>query len=167
MKIDIKELSENAVKLIGDHWMLISAGERGAFNTMTANWGGMGYLWNKPVVFVFVRPERYTYQFVENHELFSLSFFAAEYKKTLGVLGTKSGRDMDKMGASGLTPVFTESGTPAFSEARIVLECKKLYSDMILAENFIERDILEKWYGGTKGDFHRMYVAEIVGCEMK
>lgn len=160
-KIDPKELIENPIKLIGDDWMLITAGKEKRFNTMTANWGGVGYLWNKPVVFVFVRPERYTFEFTEANDCFSLSFFDAQHKTALLRCGATSGRDTDKIAETGLTPAFTELGTPTFQQARIIIECKKLYSDMLSPENFLDRELLSKWYQ-EKGAPHKMYIAEIL-----
>lgn len=163
MKQEIKptELAENAIKLIGQEWMLIAAGNATKFNMMTASWGGVGYLWNRPVVFVFVRPERYTYEFTESNNYFTLTFFGAEYKKVLSILGSKSGRDIDKMSDSGLTPYFTERGTPAFEEARITIECRKMYGTMLEADSFIDKSPIEPHYT-SHGAFHKMYVAEIM-----
>lgn len=162
-KIDILEFQENYIKLLAKDWMLISSGTADSFNTMTASWGGIGYMWNKAVAFTVVRPERYTYEFVEQNDCFTLSFFAPEYRKALSLLGTKSGRDGDKIAASGLTPIFTEElSLTTFSQARIMIECRKLYSEDMKAENFIDTQCLEKWYGGAYGGLHRMYISEIL-----
>lgn len=160
-KIAPTELADNAIRLIAEDWMLITAGTTEKFNTMTASWGGVGYLWNKPVVTVFVRPERYTFEFVERENTFSVTFFGSEYKKVLALLGSKSGREMDKMHNSGLTPCFTELGTPAFEEARITFECRKLYATMFTESDFIDSSLVAKWYTETSG-LHKMYVAEIL-----
>lgn len=160
-KIDPKELAENPIKLIGEEWMLVSSGPKEKFNSMTASWGGIGFLWNKPVAFVFIRPERYTFEFTEQNEFLTLSFFAPEYKKALGVFGSKSGRDTDKVAETGLTPYFTELGNPAYREARIVMECRKMYSEMLSEGSFTDKTPLEKWYGPDNG-LHKMYVVEIV-----
>lgn len=159
--INPMEWSDNAIRLISKDWMLITAGTAEKFNTMTASWGGVGYLWNKPVVYVFVRTERYTYEFMEQNDCFSLSFFGEEYKKVLSLLGSRSGREMDKMGDSGLTPYFTELGTPTFTEARITMECRKLYGTMLTQEAFVDQSLHEQWYT-SHGGFHKMYVAQIV-----
>ena len=76
--IAIKDLSENFFEVIGKEWMLVTAGNKDHFNTMTASWGGIGFLWNKPVVYVFIRPERYTFEFIEKSEYFTLSFLGEE-----------------------------------------------------------------------------------------
>ena len=165
-KIDSSTLSENYIHLIGKEWMLVTAGTNDKFNTMTANWGGCGFLWNKPVVFVFVRPERYTFGFMEDQESFTLSFLGEEHKDVHKICGSKSGRDIDKVKATGLHPYATEAGNILFEESRLSLECKKLYTEMIKPENFLDKSLLERWYG-EHGNPHKMYVAEIVNMWIK
>lgn len=159
-QIDPAEIKDNLIRLIASDWMLVTAGTPEKFNTMTANWGGMGYLWNKNVVFVFVRPERYTYGFIENTEGFTLTFFDEKYRDALNLCGVKSGRDCDKVAATGLTPCFTQSGYPAFAEAGLVLECRKLYSEQLKREKFLDEEPLNTHYR-TKGGLHKVYIAEI------
>lgn len=159
-KIEAKDIEENLIKLISDDWMLVTAGNKEKFNTMTANWGGMGYLWNKPVAFVFIRPERYTYEFVEKQDNFTLTFFDKEYRNALNICGTMSGRDCNKVAEASLTPCFTEKGTPSFEEARLVIECKKLYAGMLSEASFLDRNIFDKVYG-QKGNVHKLYIAEL------
>ena len=107
-KIEPKEIQDNAVQLIGDDWMLVTAGSPEHFNMMTASWGGLGFMWKKPVAFVVIRPQRHTFRFIEAGDELTLSFFSHEYHKALTVCGTTSGRDTDKVAASGLTPYVTE-----------------------------------------------------------
>jgi len=159
-QIQPTSIDGNLIKKIASDWMLVTAGDKDKFNTMTANWGGMGYLWNKPVVFVFVRPERYTYQFMESSDGFTLSFFDEKYREALDLCGTKSGRDCNKVAEAGLTPHFTGLGYPAFSEARLVLECHKLYADTLSKSSFLDDEPLRIHYS-TKGGLHKMYIAEI------
>ena len=109
-KLEVKDLKENFFEAIGKEWMLVTAGTKEKFNTMTASWGGIGWLWNKPVAFVFIRPERYTYEFVEKNDHLTLSFLGEENKKIHAVCGSKSGRNIDKVKETGLKPVFTENG---------------------------------------------------------
>jgi flavin reductase (DIM6/NTAB) family NADH-FMN oxidoreductase RutF len=155
-QIEPTAIEGNLIQRIESDWMLVTAGDKQKFNTMTANWGGMGYLWNKPVVFVFVRPERYTYQFMESSDGFTLSFFC----------GSKSGRDCDKVAEAGLTPHFTELGFPAFREARLVLECRKLYACTLSRNDFLDGDPVRIHYS-TKGGLHKLYIAEIVTVWVK
>lgn len=159
---DLFSLSENIFTLLDKDWMLITAGNNKDFNTMTASWGGFGILWRKPVATIYVRPQRFTYQFVEREEVFSLSFFGKGYRKALNICGTKSGRDCDKVSEAGITPVLTPGNSIAFQEARIILECKKLYADNIEPQLFIDGSIDGSIYP-TK-DYHRFYIAEITGC---
>ena len=159
-----EELNDNIFKLIGSDWMLITSGDKDAFNTMTASWGSMGVLWHKQVCFIFVRPQRYTYEFIEKNDLFTLSFFTEKYRKALNLCGSKSGRDIDKVVETGLTPEVSKNGSVYFSEARLIVECKKLYFQDLKPENFIDPQI-EKNYKGD--DYHRLYIGEIITCIMK
>ncbi|OPZ99157.1 MAG: Flavoredoxin [Bacteroidetes bacterium ADurb.Bin408] len=165
-KITYKEFNAEAIKLIGDDWMLVAAGNfTNKFNMMTANWGGLGWLWNKPVAFIFVRPQRYTYEFTEREPIFTLTFFEEKYRDILSLLGSKSGRDMDKMKNSGLTPFETENKSIAFKEAQIILECKKIYATKINSADFTDKDIDNKVY--PKKDYHTMYIGEITNIWVK
>lgn len=161
-KIDVYSLAENVFDMLNVEWMLISAGNEASYNTMTAAWGGFGILWRKPVATVFIRPQRYTYQFVEKHDVFTLSFLGHDYRKELNFCGSKSGRDYDKAKETGLTPAITPLGNVAFHESRLVFECKKLYADDIKPERFIDKQLDGSIYP-TK-DYHRFYIGEIVGC---
>lgn len=163
-EIQATEIKENLVKLISKDWMLITAGTKDNFNTMTANWGFIGELWFKDMMEVFIRQQRYTKEFVDREGRFTLSFFPDEYKKTLSVLGTKSGRDMDKMHESGLTPVELESGQIAFAEAKLVIECRIVYSDILDESHFLDHEVFEKCYANPNipGGIHTRYYAQIL-----
>ncbi|MDR1544792.1 MAG: flavin reductase [Prevotellaceae bacterium] len=160
-EIDIRNLRESAGRLIGEDWTLITAGDSTNFNTMTASWGTLGHLWNRHVAIVFVRPQRYTFEFMENGDYFTLSFFEMEkYRPALQLLGTKSGRDGDKVSEAGLTPLATPYGV-SFGEANMIIECKKIYSEFLNPKSFIDTTIIDKVY--PQKDFHKMYVGEILG----
>jgi len=161
MKVSPESLKDNVFKLIGNDWMLIAAGSLKSYNMMTASWGAMGVLWNKNVCFCFIRPDRHTRSFVENNEVFTLSFFGNEYRDALNICGTMSGRDTDKAKKAGITPVKSPSGSVCFKEARIVIECKKLYFQDIDSANFVDAGIKALY---PKKDYHRMYVGEITNC---
>jgi len=152
------EIEDNPIHLIGQEWMLVTAGDPGHFNTMTASWGGMGELWFKPVCFCFVRPQRYTYEFLEKNDVFTLSFFDEKYKPKLNFCGSHSGREVDKSDECGFTPVTAENGSVYFEEARLVLECRKLYFQDLDPANFLDDSIMKNY---PQDDFHRMYVGEI------
>ncbi len=156
------EITDNVFKLIDQDWMLVTAGSPDHFNTMTASWGGLGSLWHELVSFVFVRPQRYTYQFMEAASHFTLTFFDEEHRDVLNYCGTHSGRDVDKIAQTGLTPVTGETGAVYFVEARLVLECKKLYAQDLTAENFVDMAVRREIY--PTDDFHRVYVGQIVHC---
>ena len=132
---------------------------------MTASWGGLGWLWEKPISFIFIRPQRYTLEFTEREAWYTVSFFSEKYREALRLCGTKSGRDTDKTAESGLSPFETENGNVAFQEARIILECKKLFATDIRENDFIVKELIQKIYP-TK-DFHKMYFGEIVNIWIK
>ncbi|MCC8094415.1 MAG: flavin reductase family protein [Tannerellaceae bacterium] len=165
-QISFDQVNDHMVDVISKEWMLITAGNKKKFNTMTANWGGVGYIWHKPVVFVFVRPERYTYEFMEANDYFTISFLGEENKDIHKLCGSKSGRDIDKVKETGLIPVFTDLGNVTFKQTRLTLECRKLYTDMIKEGNFADPSLFNKWYS-DHGNPHKMYVAEIVHVFMK
>jgi len=148
---------ENAIKLIGTDWMLITAADGEKVNTMTASWGCLGVLWNKNVCVAFIRPQRYTYEFVEKSETLSFSFFDEQYRDALRFCGAHSGRDCNKFNETGLTFEFDED-TPIIEQAKIILECRKLYADDIKKEKFILPELLANY---KNGDYHRFYVCEI------
>lgn len=160
-EISVAELTDNFFKAISKEWMLVTAGTPEKFNTMTASWGGIGWLWNKPVAFVFIRPERYTYEFAEREDTMTLSFLGDSHRAIYNLCGTQSGRFIDKVAATGLKPIFTPEGNVTFEQARLTLECRKLYEDDIKPEHFIEKENIEKWYGEKQGGFHKMYIVEI------
>lgn len=160
--VKTEELNDNFFRLINDDWMLITAGKAGSFNTMTASWGTTGILWNRPIAICFIRPHRYTFQFAEENECFTLSFFDFRYRKMLDFCGSHSGRDIDKIAQTGLRPVETSLGNITFEQARLVLECRKIYADFLKPENFILQQIALRNY--PQKDFHRFYIGEIVGC---
>lgn len=153
-----KEWQENPFSLIGDQWMLITAGNQTACNTMTASWGGVGILWNKPVSFCFIRPQRYTLEFVEREEYYSLSFFGPEHRNALNFCGAHSGREGNKFLQTGLTPAYDLAPYP--QEARLVLFCKKLYKQDMEPDCFLDPSLREKNYPGN--DYHRTFIGEIV-----
>lgn len=122
-------------------------------------------MWNHPVAVAVIRQQRFTYEFTEREDKLTLSFLGEEYRKALTYCGTHSGRDEDKIANAGLSVAFTESDTPAIAQARLVLECKKLYVSDLKAENFLDQTIIERWY--PEKDFHRAYVLQILTAYIK
>jgi flavin reductase (DIM6/NTAB) family NADH-FMN oxidoreductase RutF len=164
-EIAIKDLKENIFRLFDDDWTLVTAGNIDSYNTMTASWGGMGILWNKPIAICFIRPQRFTLQFTERSTCFTLSFFDDTYRDVLNYCGSHSGRDHNKVKETGLVPLYTGAGNITFEQARLVFECRKLYSDYLKEDNFFIRGIILKNYPGK--DFHRFYIGEILNCYIK
>lgn len=164
VKINQDKIEDNPFKLIGKDWMLITAGKKDDFNTMTASWGGFGFLWQKPVCTIYIRPQRFTYNFVEKYDCFTLSFFEEKYRESLKICGSKSGRDTDKVKEAALTPLITENGNVCFSEARLVVECRKIYHQDIDPRFFLD-DSIKSNYPGK--DYHRMYIGEVINTIIK
>jgi len=160
-KIDPKDFSGNIIQKIGFDWMLITAGNPEKFNTMTASWGGMGFLWNKPVAFIFIRPQRFTYEFAELNEYFTLHFFEEKYREILNFCGSKSGRDVDKIAKTGLTVFNSPNNNVYFGQSYLQMECRKLYFDDLNPDHFLDEKIIRNY---PKNDFHRFYIGEIVDC---
>ncbi len=162
--ITVKEFAGKFHAIWNDGWFLLTAGNftESKFNTMTVSWGSMGTMWNKPFVQVVVRPTRYTLGFMESSPDFSLCAFPnqSQYRKSLSLLGSVSGRDGDKIKASSLTPCKSSTiGSPSFVEANLVIECRKIYEDVFNPQGFIDPSI-EKEY--QLGDYHRVFFGEIV-----
>ncbi len=157
-EITPSEIANNPFDLIGKDWALVTSGNTDKFNTMTVSWGGVGIMWGKPVTYTFIRPQRYTFEFMEANGYFSMSFFDEEQRDALKFCGSKSGRDYDKVKETGLTPAFTEDGVPYFEEAKLVLVCKKMYSQFLNEECIEDAESVAKWYDN---DYHKMYVSEI------
>ncbi|MCR5585951.1 MAG: flavin reductase [Lachnospiraceae bacterium] len=152
------EFTTDIFKQFDKKWALLTAGNKEKFNTMTISWGGLGTIWNKPVATVYVRNTRYTHEFMDNNEYFTVSFYPEECKSVLGVLGSKSGRDMDKMKESGLTPKEIEKGI-TFAEAEVTLVCKKLFMQELSPESIIDADA-KAFYASDAP--HDMYIGEVV-----
>jgi flavin reductase (DIM6/NTAB) family NADH-FMN oxidoreductase RutF len=161
-KFSVDSLNENFFSMINRDWMLITAGQSGDFNTMTASWGATGILWNKPIAICFIRPHRYTFGFADRNPVFTLSFFGDQYREALNFCGTVSGRDVDKVKHTGLSPLETPNGSITFKQALLVLECRKLYADFLRPDNFLIKEIMDKNY--PKKDFHKFFIGEITGC---
>lgn len=158
-EITTAQLDKSCFELIGKDWMLItSAKPNGQANTMTASWGGMGIMWGKEVAFVFIRPQRYTKEFVDQSGKMSLCFFGEEYRQMLAYMGKVSGRDEDKIAKCNLNVEYAD-GIPYFNQARLVVTGKVLYQQRLQQDCFVDDKMVDKWYANK--DFHEMYVVEI------
>lgn len=156
--VPVDTLEFNPFEAIGKDWALVSAGSKQKANTMTVSWGGVGVLWGKNVAFIFVRDSRYTKEFIDNSDFFSISFLGKNYKEALSYCGSHSGRDVDKMKEAGLTWNYKHS-IPFIDEGELVLLCQKLSATRLTEDSFLSPDI-KKWY--ADGDLHTMYIAEII-----
>lgn len=160
--IDIDHFIIRPQTLWADQWLLLTAGDysTGQYNTMTVAWGSIGNMWDRPFVQAFVRPTRYTYEFMENYPTFTLCAFPDSYRDALRHLGTASGRDGDKISETNLTVVASARvAAPSFAEAELIIECKKIYWDDIKAANFLEARIDRNY---PRKDYHRIYFGEIL-----
>lgn len=161
-KLDLANLNMNPCRRLRDEWALLACGKEGDFNMMTVSWGGLGQLWGTDVSTVYVRQSRYTLEFMDKNGYYTLIFLKDGHKDVLGVLGSKSGRDIDKMAGAGLTPTFTPEGCPTFEEAALTLVCRKMYKDLMPEDKFIDKDAFTKWY--PDHDLHYMFIGEIVAA---
>lgn len=167
--IAIEELKLNPMTMISGEWWLITAGnEKNGYNAMTASWGHLGALWERPegkahmglpTAVIYLRPQRYTKEWIDREELFTLSVFDKKHKEALAYLGTHSGRDGNKIAKTGLTPVFID-GTTCFAEAKMVFLCRKLYHAPLVESGFIDKSLVKNNYPDK--DFHEMYIGEII-----
>lgn len=169
MPVKMKEIRPeaiqgNIIQMLSADWMLIASGTMDKHNIMTASWGGLGYLWNKKVCFCFIRPERYTYELMESNHFFTINFFDTKYKKALELCGSFSGRETNKAVKAGLTARPAESGAVFIEEAKLILECRKVYFQDIDPTRFLDVDIHNSY---SNHDYHRMYVGEIIRCLVK
>lgn len=143
-------------------WFLLTCGDFASnhFNCMTISWGSTGIIWGRPFIMVVVRPQRYTYQFMEQYTSFTVCAFSRQYHRALDILGTKSGRDTNKIAESGLTPCASEKVvSPCFVEAELVLECQKIYWGDFDPSHFLDPDIIQNY---PINDFHRCYFGQIM-----
>lgn len=159
------EFTTKPVELFGSDWPLLCAGTKDDFNSMTIGWGAVGQIWGMPYTSVYVRPTRYTHEFMDKYEYFSIVVFDRSFKESLATFGTESGRDIDKMNFPGLTPDFSYNA-PVFHEANLILICKKMYrqeidKDLLISE--YKTKVIEEFYskGVSYNNFHTIYYGEI------
>jgi len=162
--IDISpfEITGNVFTRLDKQWMLITTERGGMVNAMTASWGGFGVIWNLPVAYVLVRPQRYTFEIMEETERFGLNFLAEHYREALQLCGTKSGRDLDKLAAAGLTTRRLEEA-PVVEQAELVISCRKLYGQFLADAGFVQRELIKKHY--PSNDLHKLYIGEITAVQ--
>ena len=164
-KVELSALKIDPFTKIGKKWMLLTGGTMDSFNTMTAAWGQLGVLWNRNVLTCYIRPNRYTYGFIEDGETFTASFYGEQFRKALSFCGSHSGRDCDKVKETGLTPADF-GGSVDFEEADLVLVCRKLYSYDLAESGFLTDDGIPAQFFASD-PYHRAYISEIVGVYVK
>ncbi|MCX7881875.1 MAG: flavin reductase [Brevinematales bacterium] len=157
--VPFSELCWNVFEWIGERWMLVVGGTRESYNMMTASWGGVGVVWNEPMVFVFVRPSRYTHEFLMKYPSFSLVFLPEAFREILEVCGSRSGREIEKMKLGGITPLSLEGGAVGFEEAELILTCTTVCRQPIEPLSLLREDIRRAFYAG--GDYHDLFIARI------
>lgn len=155
--IEPKEIKDNLIKCFADEWALVTAGNRDRYNMMTASWGLVGEMWGEESVAVVVRPQRYTMEFIDKSDYFTVSFYGNR-KDIHKVCGGMSGRDADKTKQAGLTPVVNEKYV-YFKEARMVLIIKKQYIQQMTSDSFVDTTVIDKWYPNS--DYHNMIIGKI------
>ncbi len=155
----MQNFNVNSFEKFGKQWAVLTAGGPERFNSMTISWGALGTIWGKPAATVYVRPTRYTYEFMETSDFFTLSFFEEKYRKDLEILGSRSGRDGDKIALTGLTAEPIGSAAVGFLEAKEVLVCRTMYWQDLVRDN-MEKEVMERNY--IYDEPHRMYIAEVL-----
>ena len=155
-----KDLVLPSVDVWFKRWFVLTAGDMRTFNSMTVAWGSVGGIWEMPFVQVVVRPVRYTFGFMNDFDTFSLCSFTPKYRKDLALLGSRSGRDGDKIALTRLTPVRSEViAAPSFAEADLVIECRKIYWQDLEPRHFLSEKIMANY---PQKDFHRIYFGEML-----
>ncbi|MDR2840782.1 MAG: flavin reductase [Paludibacter sp.] len=164
-QIDVKTLKDNPVSLFADDWMVVTAGTSTDYNLMTISWGALGNLWGYPTATIYVRDSRNTFTYMNRERYFTLCAFGEECRDKLKVIGSKSGRDIDKVKATGLTPLYTDLGNVYYKEARLVLECEKVYFDDFAPNNFLDPAVVKIY--NNEPSLHRVFVGKILNVWVK
>ena len=161
-KVNPDQIPGNAVKLISDAF-IITAGNDELFNPMAGGWGGLGNLFNRPVAYCFIDPSRYTYGIMQKNDTYTLSFYTPAYQDAIQYVGTHSGRDGNKVAGSKLTPITTPSGSKAFAEAWLIIECKKIATQLLTPSSVTDAAVKAQYPNKQT----EMFVGEIIGVWMK
>jgi len=154
----------NIIKMLSEDWMLVTAGNDQNFSMMTASWGGLGRLYEKSIAMCFINPARNTFKLLETNDTYTFTFYTEAYRDVLKYCGSTSGKDTDKVKGSGLTPITTPNGSKAFSEAWLIIECKKMVSQSLIPEALNDKGLKEEWAGKS---MHKMFIGEIINVWVK
>lgn len=161
-KIEPTQIPGNVIKMWNDYF-IITAGNDELFNPMAGGWGGLGNLFNRPVAYCFIDPSRYTYGIMQKNNTYTLTFYTPAYQDAIQYVGTHSGRDGDKVAGSKLTPITTPSGSKAFAEAWLVIECKKIATQLLTPSSITDPAVKAKYPNKQT----ELFVGEIIGAWMK
>lgn len=159
-KIDIKDLQDNAISLFADNWFVVTAGKDSSFNQMTISWGALGHIWQYPAATMYIRKSRYTYKFLTDNKYYTLCAFDEEYRDKVKYIGSHTGSKVDKIKETGLTPLKTELGSTYYAEARLVIECEKMYTSDIIPANILDEEARKSYKGAE--DQHTMFIGKII-----
>lgn len=157
-KISTDLVNNNIFQMIGKDWMLITAGNGDKVNTMTASWGGFGVMWGKNAAYIVVRESRYTKEFLDSSDTFSLTFFENPPRGELKYLGGVSGRDEDKIKNARIDVCYA-GDTPFVGDGNLVFICRKMSATRIDDSTILDKKVIENWY--ADGDYHTLYIGEI------
>ena len=156
----IEDFKGNPFEMLDKEWMLVTAGKPGDYNTMTASWGGFGFIWDSPVAMIVVRLSRYTLEFVEKYDYFTVSFYPESYRAALEFCGANSGRDVNKAKEAGLSPIGVQGiDAVTFEEARLTFVMRKLLHQDLSEPAFADKKLFAENY--PDGDIHRLFIGSI------
>lgn len=155
---DLKKFTPDILTVFSDYKALLTAGDGDDFNTMLIGWGALGTIWARPAATVYVRESRYTKEFMDKQDIFTISFLDKKYMKDEMVLGTISGRDGDKIAKTSLHPKHLDKGV-TFEEASVTLICRKMYTQKMDLSAMPE-DVQKHDY--ANGDLHVTYIGEVL-----
>jgi flavin reductase (DIM6/NTAB) family NADH-FMN oxidoreductase RutF len=167
--ISPEEITDNIFKLVGKDYTVVTSGKESHFNSMTASWGGVGILFNRPVAWGMLRANRYTLEIIKKEHTYTLSYFPDEYREQVLFFGSKSGRNTDKMKETALTPIQTPGGNMTYREARLVLECKILELTTVSPDDYYTqeaKDFVVEGYNDAK-EYHKLLFGEITNVWIK
>ncbi|ADV43312.1 flavin reductase family protein [Bacteroides helcogenes] len=160
-----QQIVENPITLAKDGWFALATGKEDDMNAMTISWATIGHLWERPVLTVYVHPKRYTHGLMERNDYFTVTSFSEKDREKLSYLGSHSGRNEDKIKNAGLTVEYTELGNPTFTDGRLMIECRKLYSGTFDPTGFHQEK--NSVFSEDDISIYTMYIGEIVNVWVK
>lgn len=141
----IGQLEFNPFSMIGEDGFLVSAAKGAHVALTTSQWGLMGFLWNRPVVTMYIRPSRYTFEFLRSVDRFTVSFFPQEMAPALRYCATHRGWNEDKLAGSGLVPERIGDYV-LFSQSNLTFACRRLYMRPMDESLIMDKVIVDEYY---------------------